>query len=63
MMATAEELAAMHRDGKQVPRTELVKHNREARVSAGLAHQCPKCTRRFTSVSGINRHLTEYHKL
>lgn len=60
---TPEELAAMHRDGKQVPRTELIKHNRETRKAAGLTHKCPKCQRQFTSTSGIERHLNEYHKL
>lgn len=61
MALTIESLTALHREGKQVPRDELVRHNRDARLSAGLAHLCPACSRFFTSKSGVSRHLSEYH--
>lgn len=49
-------------ENKTPTKEDLIKNNRESRLSKNWAHICPLCNRKYTTHNGINTHLKEYHK-
>jgi hypothetical protein len=45
---------------EQPTKEQLRANNRDARLEKGWAHKC-SCGRKFTTVSGIESHLINYH--